>query len=96
MGKIFPQREWKSKDYIIRSFHRLHLTHAYCDINGRDYPVYSSKKGKYYISRVCNKSGRQYRQYLNPGISQVISSFEKKLPNVSFVCIKIDKRKLNK
>ena len=37
------------------------LTHT---IKGKDYPVYKSERGAYYIERVSAKSGKEYKQYL--------------------------------
>jgi len=33
-------------------------------IKGKSYPVYISKRGKYFIIRTSEKSGKKYRKYL--------------------------------
>lgn len=33
-------------------------------IKGKDYPVFKSERGAYYIERVSAKSGKEYKQYL--------------------------------
>lgn len=39
-------------------------TGLYVNISGKDYPVYISKNGAYYVVRISKKSGKEYKQYL--------------------------------
>ena len=42
------------------------------DSKGREYPVYISKTGSCFIIKVSAKTGKEYRNYLGPEISQQI------------------------
>ena len=48
--------------------------YTYKDKNGKEYPIYLTKKGKAFIVRVSKKSGKEYRQYL----PQVTEQLKKK------------------
>lgn len=40
---------------------------TYTDRSGKVYPVYLSKKGKPFVFKISQKSGKQYRYYLYTG-----------------------------
>lgn len=42
------------------------------DSKGNKYPIYISKSGSCYIIRISNKTGKEYKYYLGPEISQDI------------------------
>ena len=42
------------------------------DSKGREYPVYISSSGSCFVIRVSAKTGKEYRNYLGPEISQQI------------------------
>lgn len=42
------------------------------DNKGKEYPVYISKSGSCFIIKVSAKTGKEYRNYLGPEISQQI------------------------
>lgn len=42
------------------------------DSKGKEYPVYISSKGSCYILKTSSKTGKEYKNYLGPEISQQI------------------------
>ena len=42
------------------------------DSKGKEYPVYISAKGSCYILKTSSKTGKEYKNYLGPEISQQI------------------------
>ena len=42
------------------------------DSNGNEYPVYISSKGSCFVIRVSSKTGKEYKNYLGPEISEQI------------------------
>ena len=42
------------------------------DSKGREYPVYISKTGSCFVIKVSAKTGKEYKSYLGPEISQQI------------------------
>ncbi len=42
------------------------------DSKGREYPVYISKSGSCFVIKVSAKTGKEYKNYLGPEISQQI------------------------
>ena len=42
------------------------------DSKGKEYPVYISAKGSCYIIKTSSKTGKEYKNYLGPEISQQI------------------------
>lgn len=42
------------------------------DSKGKSYPIYMSASGSCYIIKVSAKSGKEYKQYLKPDVSQDI------------------------
>lgn len=42
------------------------------DSKGREYPVYISSSGSCFVIRVSSKTGKEYKSYLGPEISQQI------------------------
>ena len=42
------------------------------DSKGREYPVYISSSGSCFILRVSSKTGKEYKSYLGPEISEQI------------------------
>ena len=42
------------------------------DSKGNEYPVYISSKGSCFVIRVSSKTGKEYKSYLGPEISQQI------------------------
>lgn len=42
------------------------------DSKGNEYPVYISSKGSCFVIRVSSKTGKEYKNYLGPEISQQI------------------------
>ena len=63
--------------YIISSTgrvnaHNVKSNFEYKDAKGISYPIYVSNSGSCYIIKVSNKSGKEYKHYLGPEISQDI------------------------
>ena len=44
--------------------------------DGKTYPIFLSKNGKYYIKRVSKKSGKMYKTYL-PEVTEQLSRIRK-------------------
>ena len=42
------------------------------DNKGKEYPVYISKSGSCFVIKVSSKTGKEYRNYLGPEISEQI------------------------
>ena len=42
------------------------------DSKGNEYPVYISSKGSCFVIRISSKTGKEYKNYLGPKISQQI------------------------
>ena len=42
------------------------------DSKGKEYPIYVSSTGSCYVIKVSSKTGKEYRQYLGPEISEEI------------------------
>ena len=42
------------------------------DSKGNEYPVYISSKGSCFVIRISSKTGKEYKSYLGPKISQQI------------------------
>lgn len=42
------------------------------DSKGKEYPIYISSKGSCFVIKVSAKTGKEYRNYLGPEISQQI------------------------
>lgn len=42
------------------------------DSKGKEYPVYMSSTGSCFVMRVSSKTGKEYKSYLGPEISQQI------------------------
>lgn len=42
------------------------------DSKGNEYPVYISSKGSCFVIRVSSKTGKEYKNYLGPEISEQI------------------------
>ena len=42
------------------------------DSKGKEYPIYISKSGSCFVIKVSAKTGKEYRNYLGPEISQQI------------------------
>jgi hypothetical protein len=42
------------------------------DSKGREYPVYISSSGSCFVIRVSSKTGKEYKSYLGPEISEQI------------------------
>lgn len=42
------------------------------DSKGKEYPVYISTKGSCFVIKVSSKTGKEYKNYLGPEISQQI------------------------
>lgn len=42
------------------------------DSKGKEYPVYISSKGSCFVIKVSTKTGKEYKNYLGPEISQQI------------------------
>lgn len=40
--------------------------------DGKEYPIYKSPKGAYYIIKVSKKTGKEYKQYLGKEINEYI------------------------
>lgn len=45
---------------------------TWTDSKGKQYPIYISASGSCYIIKKSNKTGKEYKQYLKPEISQDI------------------------
>lgn len=51
----------------------------YQDKSGKQYPIYRSKKGSFYIIKISKKTGKEYRQYLPKEVQEVL---KKEFPTI--------------
>lgn len=46
--------------------------YTWTDSKGQKYDIYISKKGSCFIQKISSKTGKEYKQYLKPDVSQDI------------------------
>ena len=70
-GKIFIEQ----KDTITKGV-AYETDYVYVDKDGKAYPIYLSKTGSAFITKVSKKSGKKYRKYL-PDVTNMIRNEHK-------------------
>lgn len=66
-GNTFVQNANHSSTGVVKS-----TPFTYKDSKGQTYPIYMSGNGSCFINKVSSKTGKEYKYYLGPEISEEI------------------------
>lgn len=65
---------YSSTGRVKSNFTAINTGFNWSDSKGNSYPIYISASGSCYVIRTSNKTGKDYKQYMKPEISQDICS----------------------
>ena len=66
-GKVFIQNAHHSSTGVVKS-----TPYTWKDSKGVEYPIMISANGSCFVNKISSKTGKEYKYYLGPEISQEI------------------------
>ena len=66
-GKVFIQNAHHSSTGVVKS-----TPYTWKDSKGVEYPIMMSANGSCFVNKISSKTGKEYKYYLGPEISQEI------------------------
>lgn len=66
-GKVFVQNAHHSSTGVVKS-----TPYTWKDSKGVEYPIMMSANGSCFVNKISSKTGKEYKYYLGPEISQEI------------------------
>ena len=68
----FENNTYSSTGRVKSNSEPINTGFKWTDSKGREYPIYMSASGSCYVIKISSKSGKEYKNYLGPEISQDI------------------------
>lgn len=68
-GKVFVQNAHHSSTGVVKS-----TPYTWKDSKGVEYPIMMSGTGSCFVNKISSKTGKEYKYYLGPEISEEICS----------------------